>query len=84
MRRLRANDGTELDLGVKGIGEAGAAAVARALQGNHTLTRLDLDNTSIGAAGVVAVLLAPAAENTALTSVDLCNTTSAGRSWRPP
>jgi hypothetical protein len=70
LRRLRANDGTELDLRCKGIGAAVAVAVAQALKGNHTLAMLDLGYNGIGVAGAGAVAEALLVNNT-LTTLDL-------------
>ncbi len=70
LRRLRANDGMVVSLWEERIGDAGAAAVAEALQGNNTLTTLSLGFNDIGATGAVAVVKA-LKENNTLTTLNL-------------
>ena len=77
LRRLRANDGTALDLRSNTIGDAGAAAVAEALKRNNTLTKLDLGSNTIGEAGAAAVAEARKRNNT-LTTLNLGGNTRIG------
>ncbi len=61
---------TSLDLEGNGIGDAGATALATALQTNTTLTSLNLECNGIGAAGATALATA-LQTNTTLTELNL-------------
>ena len=72
LQRLRTNDTTltTLNLGYRGLGEVGGAAVAGALERNTTLMTLDLEANGLGEGGGAAVagLLE---RNTTLTTLNL-------------
>jgi len=57
LARLRDNDPdlVKLDLGDKGVGDAGATAIAEGLKTNSTLQTLNLGDNKVGDAGAAAL-----------------------------